>query len=109
VRLVVEWLGGRTWRLAWPLTWRSMTVPAGFITDLASTPRWVGPLLPPIGAYAPAAVIHDWLYATPTGGSRRDADRAFLAAMREAGVPRWQRWLLYVGVRIGGVGRGHWR
>ena len=107
--LIVKQVGSRRWQLMYPLRWAEIEVPAGFVTDFASTPRWLWWLVPPYGTYAWPSVIHDWLYFTDTGGTRREADEAFREAMQDAGVPRWQRWLLYVGVRIGGVGRGHWR
>lgn len=39
-------------------------VPKGFITDIASIPRWVWSFsgLTPDGLYRNAALIHDWLY-----------------------------------------------
>jgi hypothetical protein len=79
------------------------TVPAGFLTDLASIPRllWT-PLGHPAGRYAQAAVLHDWLLdvaAVP----RARADRIFLEAMQVLGVPSLQRWLMYAGVRAWGM------
>ena len=62
---------------------RSITVPAEFITDLASTPRLI-----PI-AYAIAggrargpATLHDYLYQHPDWEDRALADRIFAEAMR---------------------------
>src|SRR6266850_4958854 len=37
-------------------------VPAGFVTDFASTPRAIWAVLPPVGQYQLAAVVHDFLY-----------------------------------------------
>ena len=49
-----------------------ITVPAGFVTDFASTPRAIWAILPPTGRYQLAAVVHDFLYwdqgCTPTSG-----------------------------------------
>jgi len=39
-----------------------ITVPAGFDTDYASIPRIFWPIYPPDGEYAPAAILHDFLY-----------------------------------------------
>lgn len=39
-----------------------ITVPAGFHTDFASTPREVWTFYPPWGKYGPAACLHDWIY-----------------------------------------------
>lgn len=78
-----------------------ITVPAGFKTDLASIPRVLWNVLPPIGAYDAAAVVHDYLYQH-NGVSRREADAVLLEAMRILGVRVTQRWAIYAGVRAGG-------
>lgn len=44
-----------------------ISVPSGFISDLASIPKIFWNVLPPFGLYSAAAVIHDWLYFSATG------------------------------------------
>lgn len=78
-------------------------VPAGFITDLASSPRIFWPILPPHGQYAKAAILHDWMYATAIG-SKRYADDVFLEAMEVLGVARWRRTVMYWAARWFGKG-----
>jgi hypothetical protein len=78
-----------------------ITVPAGFVTDLASIPRVLWSLLPPHGRYAKAAIIHDWLYATGIGG-REYADNVFLEAMEVLGVPKLKRYPMFWAVRLFG-------
>jgi Protein of unknown function (DUF1353) len=39
-----------------------IVVPAGFVTDFASTPRALWSVIPPTGRYQLAAVVHDFLY-----------------------------------------------
>jgi len=39
-----------------------VTVPAGFVTDLASVPRLLWAIVPRDGLYNGAAVVHDFLY-----------------------------------------------
>jgi len=81
----------------------AIVVPAGFQTDLASIPRSLWTILPPVGKYDAAAVVHDFLYQQPPAGcSRDDADAVLDEAMIVCGVPTWQRRLIYVGVRVGG-------
>ncbi len=46
----------------------SITVPKGFVTDLASTPRRVWALYPPFGKYLSASIVHDYLYWTQSSG-----------------------------------------
>jgi hypothetical protein len=39
----------------------TITVPAGFVSDLASIPRPLWTIFPPDGSYTQAAVLHDWV------------------------------------------------
>ena len=79
-----------------------IAVLSGFKTDGASVPaafRWF--VSPFAGAHAPAAVIHDALYATHYT-TRKWADEAFLAALEECGVGWFKRYAMYAAVRVGG-------
>lgn len=68
-----------------------VTAPAGFVTDLASIPPALQPLLHPDGPWAAAACIHDLLYQktpspvpypdTPAGNLSRSTDKAFADLM----------------------------
>ncbi|HAF44718.1 MAG TPA: phage tail protein [Gallionellaceae bacterium] len=78
-------------------------VPAGFVTDLASTPRLLWTILPPHGQYAKAAILHDYLYDNATG-SKRYADDVYLEAMEVLGVATWRRRVMYWAVRWFGKG-----
>lgn len=75
-------------------------VPAGFVTDLASVPRWLWSFLQPTGRYTKAAILHDWLIQADSGVSRADADRIFYDAMVVLGVKPRLAWLMYKAVRI---------
>lgn len=113
----------------YPYTWYvdgrflRLTVPAGVITDGASVPRilWSITGITPDGLHRPAALIHDWLYACRgivtvhrrwdgssvyepvwTVWSREQADRLFARILREVGVGKFRRRLMYLGVRAGG-------
>lgn len=83
-----------------------VTVPEGFVTDLASIPRILWPLLPKTGSYVEAAIVHDWLYwdGAMEGQPipRRVADRVFYRLMRQAGTSPLVAGLVWVGVRLGG-------
>lgn len=83
---------------------RTITVPAGFPTDLASVPR-----LPIIYSLfgnkaRRASVVHDYLY-TSGRASREIADAVFREASEATGIPAWCRWVMWAGVRIGGASR----
>ena len=81
----------------------TITVPAGFVTDLASVPRALWAVFPPHGKWAKAAIVHDYLYVEAIG-TRRWADSVFAEAMAVLGVPTWRRRVMHAAVRIGGRG-----
>lgn len=108
---------GGTWMLhedltyfdeAWGEDGAFITVPEGFVTDLASIPRGLWNLLPKAGPYVKAAVVHDWLYwdgrieGAPI--TRGDADGVFKRAMESVGVGAFKRNLIWLAVRVGGGG-----
>lgn len=99
--------GRGTWRLLDPLAYESdvaqtiFVVPADFVTDLASVPRLPFAYLLTGGIGHGAAVVHDMIYTTHEV-SRDVADAVFREALGVLGVPGWQAWLMWVGVRAGG-------
>lgn len=102
---------------------RYVEVPEGFKTDLASVPRAMQWIIPKLGKYNHAAVVHDYLYRhqvywIKTAGrsrmtvtaTRKKADDIFKEAMKVCGVGKWRRNLIYAGVRAGGwVGWNRYR
>jgi hypothetical protein len=92
------------WVLLSPLTWDDgmpLTVPTGFVTDLASVPRMLRGMLDVAGRSRRAAVLHDWLYTTQTL-SRAHCDAIFRNALTAEGVSIAGRWIYWAGVRVGG-------
>lgn len=95
-----------------------ITVPAGFVTDLASIPRAVWSFYPPDGPWVKAAIIHDFLYDTEGSGhwykrrgvtraepySRAEADYILNEGMADRGVGAWERFVIWAAVRLGGTG-----
>lgn len=103
-----------------------IVVRQGFLTDIASVPVWARWLVSVDGEHRAAAIVHDWLYAhqgsLPPGAywvhrpedpagpwiesrarwTRLAADRIFCRILREYGVPRWKRRLMFRAVRVGG-------
>ena len=86
-----------------------ISIPAGFLTDLASVPRPARWAVSRVGPHLEASIVHDWLYVAwqfegrePTDRMRRFADDVFLAAMKKAKVRWLQRNLIYGAVRLGG-------
>jgi hypothetical protein len=118
--------GGRSlWALTKTLTYTptgatdQITVPKGFVTDLASIPRPFWDLLPPDGPWTKAAVIHDYLYYTQGSGvwnkhpktitkatpyTRAEVDWILRDAMQDRGVDLVRRNIIYLAVRVGGGG-----
>ena len=84
-----------------PLGW-TVTVPAGYVCDLASVPR-VWRWLVDRDGLAPAALLHDWLLSL--GYSRVVADACFYEAARACGASALQASLAYAGVRLWAVAR----
>lgn len=99
-----------------------IVVPAGFVTDLASVPRLVWSFYPPDGPWAKAAIIHDFLYWTKGTGewhgragitraepySRKEADDILKEAMADRSVGKWEQFVIWASVRLGGgAGWGH--
>ena len=72
-------------------------VPVGFISDGASLPTVVRVFFDPMGIWAEAAFLHDYLL---TKVSRAEAALNFYLAMHELGVPSWVRNLFYGCVRL---------
>jgi hypothetical protein len=107
--IVTPFSDGKTWRLTQDFGFaigsedseKTVDVPAGFATDFASVPCILWIVLPKWGKYGNAAVIHDYLYYEQST-SRLTADNIFLEGMMVLDVPRWKRYCLYSGVRIGG-------
>ncbi|MFM9942756.1 MAG: DUF1353 domain-containing protein [Hyphomicrobiaceae bacterium] len=78
-----------------------VSVPKGFVTDLASVPRIFWQALPPQGRYGPAAILHDWLY-WQQATTREIADNVFLVVMEELDVSASIRRSMWAAVRVFG-------
>ncbi len=79
----------------------TVTVPDGFLTDLASVPRLFWIVVPPFSPdYAAAAVLHDYLCEwNGEMFSKIVADAVFYEALKVLGVPTWRAILMYAAVR----------
>lgn len=78
-----------------------VVVPKGFVTDFASIPRFLWPILSPWDVYCKACIIHDYLYRTKTC-SRKLADQTMYEAAIVIGTPKWKAKTLYIAVRLFG-------
>ena len=101
-----------------------ITVPTGFVHNMASTPKAIWWLIGPFDL-GPAATVHDYGYHyggrfpigevkkladvwvdLPDPWSRREVDRLFGRMMRESRVAKWRRRMAYRAVRW--FGRRAW-
>lgn len=121
---------GRIAILLEPLVWEcdergsglTVTVPAGYMSDGASVPRILWPLLPPWGDRATrAAILHDFICgeldegrALPGAETRPACDWQFYLALLALDVAEWRATICWLGVRLGSLlpsptGKGHLR
>jgi hypothetical protein len=79
-----------------------ITVPSGFVTDLASTPRCIWSIFPTDANYSQAAVLHDWLCFKKGNVERhydnKEASKIFLEAMEVLKVNKASRLMMYYAV-----------
>lgn len=81
-------------------------VPVGYVTDLASVPRW--PFIFDLagGLADEPAVVHDWLYTVHAAGgkpiTRPQADATLREAISVSDGSHAPGWLMWAGVRLGG-------
>ena len=90
------------WRLLTDYSRDGITVPAGFTTDLASTPRFIWALYPRWDRYAEAAVVHDYLCVNGLGYTGKQMDDMFYNHMIEDGVKKHRAFIMWACVRIFG-------
>lgn len=86
---------------------RVCRIPKGFLWDGASIPKFAqGVIGRPMGDYALAGLIHDWLYCSRILGNndngRKKSDELFLLTMKCLDISWWRRKIMYRAVRIGG-------
>ena len=92
-----------------------ITIPVGFHSDGASTPRFLWAIIPPFKRVKKAAFIHDYLCKRCRNMSdRRISDEIFKDILRDVSkINPVRYWLGYLGVRLGamfgvGIYFPHW-
>lgn len=90
---------------------REIIVPAGEITDFASSPPRLWGLFPPIGeGITEGSIVHDHLYKDPGKFTRAECDEIFFQIMLAMGTRKARARIGYWGVRMGGwVAWGNYR
>lgn len=85
-----------------------LTVPAGFITDLASVPRVARSIIGRVGPHLEAAIIHDYLFIAwqlvEGRGARKEdmrfANELMYAACAVTSMSAFQQWCLRTGLDL---------
>lgn len=111
-RIIVRPLpNGKDWELQEKLRYsandgRLISIPKGFISDFASIPKFFRRLYQPAtGKHRRAALVHDYLYRTPTVDfTKEESDNIFLEIMKADGVSSFNRYVLHKAVAIFGGG-----
>lgn len=93
-RAIIQRSSKYLFELKEPLTLPEVTVPSGFETDLASVPRFLWSILPPIGKYLEAAIAHDYMYRSAFK-NKSFADDVFRKNMSRYGVNGWKIKVMY--------------
>lgn len=122
--IVVEYLenvpASDQWRLVRDVSFTvlhygNVVVPAGYVTDFASSPPILWSLFPSIGKYNRAALIHDFLYENRIMGhdelsdydARLLADKIFLETANSLNPKgKLRHKLMYYAIRL--FGKGHY-
>ena len=106
--------GRPEWELTQPLAHTTSdgttyTAPTGMRTNFASVPFFLTWLVSRTGRHNKAAVIHDLLWRRANDGTedRYVADTVFREALAHLGVSWLRRWMMWAGVRQGGLLRRH--
>lgn len=100
-----EWVLLQRFDCTWkrPGKERTITVEAGFTTDLASIPRVFQSITPKVGRHIQPSIVHDWCYEDNVPGmTRKEADLLFLDGMKSSGVYWLRRQTMYRAVRLFG-------
>lgn len=82
-------------------------IPAGYLTDGATVPRWVWSLIPAWGDHGLAAVVHDylceylqvWKNGTRVKITREECNKVFYDCMMVTGVNKLKAKAMYAGVK----------
>lgn len=102
-----QWRLARDWQIRVGRV--SMTIPAGFVTDGASVPKFLWRLCghPMEAPRIYAAIVHDWLYSGAVAGmTRSQADGIYRDIMIGCGCGRKRSHVEWLALRL--CGRSHW-
>jgi len=82
---------------------KPVMIEKGFITDLASIPRILWPIVSPLrSTTVTPSILHDWLYYKPGGRSRLLVDDIYYASLLANGLSKGSAYRYYLSVRLFG-------
>ena len=103
---------------SWHVTYDNwyIDIPVGFVSDGNSVPRWFRGLVPKFGRNTLAGIVHDYVYYTGCVTRQMDAEHKdiIITITRKTAdqirhdicckcsVPKYQTFLSYLGLRLGG-------
>ena len=76
-------------------------VPARFLSDGPTIPRFFWRILPPFGTYLRWAILHDYLYRTGKYSRSVTDETLWDIAWKHDNTPLWQCWLIQAGLWLG--------
>ena len=97
----IEFISGEQIKLLEDFEFDRAVVPAGFISDGTSIPRFLHSYVRPFGDGLRAALPHDANYRWQNV-TRKEADRLFYRRLKMIGMRTSKAWALWAGVRSGG-------
>lgn len=108
--LIIELIGPNLWRTFYSFDYHVgsypskeiIVVPTGYVTDFASVPRILWPLLSPVGKYGKAALVHDYCYTIKYKNNRKYCDKIFKEGMEVLKVNPITIFFMYQTVRVFG-------
>ena len=96
----LKWIqNGQTpkYELLEPMIVAGHKIPAGFTSDGATVPKLARGFVAPMGPYAPAAFLHDFLL---TKEPRKQARKEFIKALNELGISGWRKPVIISSVAV---------
>jgi hypothetical protein len=78
-----------------------VVIPKGYETDISSTPFWLWSIVPPMGDFSLAAIIHDYCYSSKCV-TRYEADREMLLWSNLINRNKFDNYVRYYSVRAFG-------
>lgn len=101
-----EKIGKRSWKLLEDYVTPYGNIPAGFIFDGASVPRFLWWFADPASELFEGACIHDYYYVNAVD-KKEVADHAFYQTLLNYNVRPWKAFIAYQAVKV--FGRGMYR